>query len=181
LRVGKVQRGPRGLCPLAKRLSPGKTEEVMGNVTRTITVVAALWLSAASSLAAPPPCGNKNCKPNAALSGLSGGALAACTKTVIAACNATTCTCSTNGVGGTCDGATLCTTTTTTAPTTTTTGAATTTTTTTAPTTTTTGAATTTTSSGAATTTTSSGAATTTTSSGAATTTTSSGAATTTT
>src|SRR5207253_3261732 len=155
LRVGKVQQGPRGLCPLAKRLPPGKTEEVMGNVTRTITVVAALWLSAASSLAAPPPCGNKNCKPNAALSGLSGGALAACTKTVSAACNAMTCTCSTNGVGGTCDGATLCTTTTTT------------------------GAATTTTSSGAATTTTSSGAATPTTSSGAATTTTSSGAPTT--
>ena len=129
----------------------------MGNVTRTITVVAALlWLSAASSLAAPPTCGNKNCRPNAALSGLSGGALAACTKTVSAACNAMTCTCSTNGVGGTCDGATLCATTTTT------------------------GAATTTTSSGAATTTTSSGAATTTTSSTAPTTTTTSSTTTTT-
>jgi len=129
----------------------------MGNVTRTITVVAALlWLSAASSLAAPPTCGNKNCRPNAALSGLSGGALAACTKTVSAACNAMTCTCSTNGVGGTCDGATLCTTTTTT------------------------GAATTTTSSGAATTTTSSTAPTTTTSSTAPTTTTTSSTTTTT-
>src|SRR2546422_5127943 len=101
-----AQPGPRGLRPR------GKTEEVMGNATRTMTVVAALfWLSVASSFGqtaapTPNPCSSKNCKGNAALSGFKGKALSQCLTTVIAACTASTCTC---GTGGTCNGATLCT------------------------------------------------------------------------
>ena len=96
----------------------------MGTVTRTITVVAALfWLSVVPSFGqmaapSPAPCSRKNCAGNAALSGFSGGALAACTKRVIAACTAGTCTC---GPSGTCNGATLCASTTTTSTTATTT------------------------------------------------------------
>src|SRR5207249_8199615 len=100
-----------------------KTEEVMGNATRTMTVVAALfWLSVAPSFRltaapTPNPCSSKNCKGNAALSGFKGKALSQCLTTVIAACTASTCTC---GTSGTCNGATLCTPTTTTTTTTTT-------------------------------------------------------------
>ena len=93
----------------------------MGNATRTMTVVAALfWLSVAPSFGTPTaaptpnPCSNKNCKGNAALSGFKGKALSQCTATVIAACTAATCTC---GTSGTCNGATLCTPTTTTSTT----------------------------------------------------------------
>src|SRR5437773_12094144 len=125
-RCRHAQPGPRGLRPR------GKTEEVMGNATRTMTVVAALfWLSVAPSFGqtaapTPNPCSNKNCKGNAALSGFKGKALSQCTATVIAACNASTCTC---GTSGTCNGATLCTPTTTSTTTTSTTSSTTTTTT----------------------------------------------------
>src|SRR5207245_1278480 len=72
-RCRHAQPGPRGLRPR------GKTEEVMGNATRTMTVVAALfWLSVAPSFGQTPtaaptpnPCSSKNCSGNAALSGLS--------------------------------------------------------------------------------------------------------------
>src|SRR5437667_1426281 len=129
-----LEQDSRGACPR------GKTEEVMGTVIRTTTVVAALfWLSVAPSLgqaAAPSsPCSRSACADDAGLSGFSGGVLSRCTNDVVKACKAGTCTCGTVTTTGTCGSmiASLCppttTTTTVAAPTTTTsTGAATTTT-----------------------------------------------------
>src|SRR5207245_465625 len=120
-----LEQDSRGACPR------GKTEEVMGTVIRTTTVVAALfWLSVAPSLgqaAAPSsPCSRSACADDAGLSGFSGGVLSRCTNDVVKACKAGTCTCGTVTTTGTCGSmiASLCppttTTTTVAAPTTTT-------------------------------------------------------------
>src|SRR5439155_626495 len=96
-----LEQDSRGACPR------GKTEEVMGTVIRTTTVVAALfWLSVAPSLgqaAAPSsPCSRSACADDAGLSGFSGGVLSRCTNDVVKACKAGTCTCGTVTTTGTC-------------------------------------------------------------------------------
>src|SRR5207244_12547765 len=77
-----LEQDSRGACPR------GKTEEVMGTVIRTTTVVAALfWLSVAPSLgqaAAPSsPCSRSACADDAGLSGFGGGGLGRRTKHLV--------------------------------------------------------------------------------------------------